>query len=448
MYIKRIYLKNIRCFKELSLELTCPAEDCRWTMIFGPNGVGKTTILRSIAIGLSDETSASGMLSELTGSMVRHGCKYGEIQIKLSGKNKKETHISKTVIKKGPGGGESIRRHSWEDTKKDFPWNKIFVCGYGAARRSFGSESYENYRLIDSVYTLFNYDASLQNPEVPFSRLEREGVDVGNLFRRIERILNLPEHSIKLDSSGFSVKGPWGTYQPLGAIADGYSATFAWIADLLGWAALFQQTKFQPDFEAIVLLDEIEQHLHPSWQKRIIGELSEQFPNIQFIGTTHAPMCAIAMTALDDDKCDLVTLRQLENYVEGSAGHKPPRHQRADEVLTSYLFGLVTASDDSTKEAIHRYAQLLSKTRNSAEQKEFQKLKDSIDEKVGTAETPFEQEVKEAVWQSLKRTHEKQSAKPLPQQELVDLEIIKQLRALVGDDRNKSNKGLSGPSVQ
>ena len=41
--------------------------------------------------------------------------------------------------------------------------------------------------------------------------------------------------------------------------------------------------------EGIVLIDEVDLHLHPTWQQRIIGDLKEIFPKVQFIVTTHAP---------------------------------------------------------------------------------------------------------------------------------------------------------------
>lgn len=423
MYIKRIYLENIRCFKELNLKFTCHADGCRWIIIFGNNGVGKSTIMRSIAMGLSDETSTYGMLSELSGNMIRDGCKDALIEIELVDEKSKEPFVIRTKFFLGSTRQVIIRKEP-----KDFEWDRIFACGYGAARRAFGSESYEKYKLIDSVYTLFNYDASLQNPEVPFSRLERENVDVEDLFHRIERILDLPEDSIRLDSSGFSVTGPWGSYQPLEAIADGYSATFAWISDLLGWAALFQKTKFQPDFPGIVLLDEIEHHLHPSWQRNIIFNLCKQFPKIQFVGSTHAPMCAVGSTDLEDDKCDLVILRQVEDYTEGSAGHKPPRSKRADQILTSYLFGLPTSGDRETREQIEEYSSLLSKEcKDTTEEKQLQKLRSVLDRKLGSAESEFEQRVREAVRQVLISKSGSQGEKP----QVVDYEIRRQLKELL-----------------
>jgi energy-coupling factor transporter ATP-binding protein EcfA2 len=410
--------------------LTCPADGCKWIIIFGENGVGKTTILRSIAMALSDETSTYGLLSELSGDMIRKGCKKGLIELEvIRDESNEPVTLTTTLLRKSPKDKDTTVKKE----PKKFPWDDIFACGYGAARRAFGSESYEKYKLIDSVYTLFNYDASLQNPEVPFSRLEREDINVNDLFPRIEKILGLPKDSVKLDRSGFSVKGHWGSFQPLGAIADGYSATFAWISDLIGWAALFQKSKFRPDFAAIVLLDELEHHLHPSWQKRIILDLCRQFPKIQFIGTTHAPMCAVGTTDLDDDECELIKLTQRGEYVEGTAGHKPPRGKRADQILTSYLFGLGTSGDRETREQIEKYSALLSKKdRDATEEKQLKDLRAELDKKLGSEETELERVVGKAVFKVLSKTP---SSSRNFTQESLKYETRRQLKELLGDVR-------------
>ena len=127
---------------------------------------------------------------------------------------------------------------------------------------------------------------------------------------------------MRLDSTGLSIQGPWGSFVPIGALADGYAATLGWLSDILGWASLFKKKSFAPDFPGIVLLDEIEQHLHPNWQRRIIKLLRDQFPRLQFIGTTHAPMCAIGTTDLSDRECELVVLSQTGEHVEAIGDQK------------------------------------------------------------------------------------------------------------------------------
>ena len=71
LYIKRVELKNIRCFKHLKIDLTSSKKVKKWLMVLGDNGVGKTTLLRCIAIGLCDEASAGALLRDTSGEMIR-----------------------------------------------------------------------------------------------------------------------------------------------------------------------------------------------------------------------------------------------------------------------------------------------------------------------------------------------------------------------------------------
>lgn len=428
MYIKRVQLENIRCFEHIEIDFASANDVRKWTVILGDNGVGKTTVLRCIAMGLTDETSASGLLRELEGDMIRFNQKSALIEVELASDEDDNRLVIKTEITRRRSGEPEVKQ---TPSPKDFPWDRVFACGYGAARRAFGSQAYEKYRLIDSVYTLFNYDAPLQSPEVPFSRLSLTGVDIGELFRRIEHILMLPADSIKYDRSGITMAGLWGSFMPLGSVGDGYAATFAWIADLLGWAMLFQKPSFTADISGIVLVDELEHHLHARWQRRIIKLLRDQFPKIQFIVTTHAPMCAIGTTDLSDRECELIILKREEDRVEGIKDVRPPRSQRADQVLTSYLFGLTTTSDDATKDAIHRYAELISRPRSSSEEEELRDLDRYLNQTVGTAETEIEQRVATAVKQVLQELFATGLAESRGQERLIYLETLRKLRTLI-----------------
>ena len=81
MYIKRIFLKNIRCFDELEINFD---KNGYSALILGDNGDGKSTLLKSLAIGLCDESSAAGLHRELPGELVRKHSKHpGIITIEL-----------------------------------------------------------------------------------------------------------------------------------------------------------------------------------------------------------------------------------------------------------------------------------------------------------------------------------------------------------------------------
>ncbi len=430
MYVKSLHLENIRCFESLTLDFGVEEDVRRFVLLLGDNGVGKTTLLRCIAMGLCDETSASGLLSELSGDIIRHGCKTATIQVELWEDSQSES----LVIRKELLATDSAQPEMTQiPPREPIPWNRMFACGYGIARRSVGAEMYPKYRLVDSLYTLFNYESGLWSPELALSRLERAGIDIADLLRRIERILLLPEGSIVLDSSGISVSGPWKYRLPVGALGDGYSSTFSWVADLLGWGFLFYDSKCDAQMQGIVLIDMIERDLHPSWQRRIISQLRQQLPGIQFIATTHAPMCAIGTTDLEDRECELVVLRLEDGESKAIKNQKPPRDKRVDQVLTSYLFGLPSASDDAIRDAIDRYAELTSKASlGTAEQEELAERERYLNEVLGSPGSELELRVTEAVRQTLREFRDERLAKSSKRERLLELEALNQLRRLLG----------------
>ena len=84
MYITSVKIENIRSIKEITINFKKKGES---TILTGNNGSGKSTILRSIAMGISDEDSAASVLREMPGDMVRNDQKYGIIIVNLSQSN-------------------------------------------------------------------------------------------------------------------------------------------------------------------------------------------------------------------------------------------------------------------------------------------------------------------------------------------------------------------------
>ncbi len=327
LYIKRVELKNIRCFEEFVLEFEKKNESC---LIVGDNGEGKSTLLRSIAISLCDVSSASALFRELRGKFVRQkrndGKSYIEVHLQDTF-HREKNYIIRTnfhTIKRRVL--ERLSQEVWlkeGDKKKkeikqaQFPWNRIFVVGYGAGGRVLGTESIESYAVIDGVYTLFRYDEPLQNPELALYRLKTEGEkrkikgkkkddifkvsdnpsmekneeDVLELFLKLLKdILNLgKKDKLFLTKKGIEVRGPWGRSQ-LETLGDGYKSTVIWVLDFIGRRLMYGKTLDPKKMSGIVLLDEIEQHLHPNWQIKIMTLIREAFPKIQFITTTHSPL--------------------------------------------------------------------------------------------------------------------------------------------------------------
>jgi len=430
MYISKIVLENVCCFDNLSLEFNSSDASGSWIVFLGDNGVGKTTILRSIAMGLCDETSASALLRELYGDFIRYQApdEKATIRIEFASHGSSESIWTETSIFKAKSGRVELDQKT--SPEKEFPWDRIFACGYGAFRGGYTTLDVVEYSSVDSVYTLFNYGASLQNPELVFSRMIvaelRDRVD--RMLKAIDDVLMLPPGSTLLTRQGIMVSGQWIEEVGYGGWGDGHRATLAWLADLFGWIFLYDENMLSNGATGIVLLDEIEQHLHPSWQRRIIGRLHEAFPNIQFIVTSHAPLCVIGTTDLPDHKCDLIVLRPQGDTVQDVATRTTPKGLRADQVLTSYLFGMTTTSDDETKHEVERYADLASKERTPQEDSEFNLIRQSLDAKLGSEETELERTVAVAVHEVLSKNPEASEFT----KETLDYELRRKLRELLG----------------
>ena len=97
---------------------------------------------------------------------------------------------------------------------------------------------------------------------------------------------------LHLTPRGVRVSGPWGNAE-LGELGDGYQATITWVLDLLAWwfLKIRRTVSVKPaSIRGIVLMDEVEQHLHPRWQRNIMRLLTSAFPELQIIATTHSPL--------------------------------------------------------------------------------------------------------------------------------------------------------------
>jgi predicted ATP-binding protein involved in virulence len=428
VYINRVELTNIRQFRHLDISFTGESGNpLTWSLFVGDNATGKTTLLRSIALGLCDETSAAGLVRELTGSLIRKGSKTrGIIRIELVDLVRKSWTLQTTIepltrtgdmvrqdvfrgtidaIKSRKSKGEKNRRSNVKLSR--FPWQALFVVGYGAGRDPEGGEEYERYRNVDAVYTLFRYDQPLQSPELGWRRLldaarkKSKGKEQEKAAKiEDDRIRELLHHVLVLENGeeleltpmGIQVNGV-GYSTPLSSHADGYKATTTWVLDLIAWRMLFNRGLMPETMTGIVLIDEIEQHLHPSWQRYIISRLHQQFPKLQFIATTHSPLCTAGTGDLTEEDCQLIALSRGRGTVEPEF-LSLPRGLRADQILTSDAFDLEDTRNPEIGEKVAQFRELSYRSRLSqSERRKLNKLRRFINERVPEA-AQFEEERK------------------------------------------------------
>src|SRR5207245_6221696 len=121
----------------------------------------------------------------------------------------------------------------------------------------------------------------------------------------------------------------------------GYRTLIAWMVDFA--SRMVERYPDSPDplaEPAVVLVDEIDLHLHPSWQRQLLGHLTRCFPNTQFVATAHSPLIVQAASSVN---ANLAVLRREGDHVVIDNHPQAIRGWSLDHVLTSDFFNLPSA---------------------------------------------------------------------------------------------------------
>ena len=385
MKISKLRLENIKCFQDVELSFEENEGDIKdWSLIVGDNGRGKTTILRSLAAGLCDKEGVSALLAELHGGFLRQGTNKGSIEICL-----KDTDDKKYTIKTNiEGDSESISQDVFEgdcvgidkdDKNKidDFKRENIFAVAYGASRSVEGDKSYEEHALVDSVYTLFKYEHPLQNAELGARRVnDHKKKQWKRLQEILKEVLMLEkDDEISLEITGLYIKTKRGKYL-FQTLSDGFKSLTSVIIDFVSWNLLYELDFDLSSLSGIFIIDELEQHLHPRWQREIVKILSKQFPNVQFICSTHTPICALGLSDLERSWLFKAAYVNNHSGVERFNLQKEFKGYRADQILTSDIFGLPDTRSVSVQDKLETYKKIYLKEESERSPEEEQQFRD------------------------------------------------------------------------
>jgi predicted ATP-binding protein involved in virulence len=144
---------------------------------------------------------------------------------------------------------------------------------------------------------------------------------------------------------------------PLRRLGFGYQSQIAWLVDFA--SRMFERYPNSPDplaEPAVVLVDEIDLHMHPRWQRQVIGYLSERCPNTQFIVTAHSPLVVQAAAG-----ANIVLLRREGDHVVIDNDPEVLENWRVDQILTSELFGVESARPPQIEEQLKERRKILAK---------------------------------------------------------------------------------------
>jgi hypothetical protein len=204
---------------------------------------------------------------------------------------------------------------------------------------------------------------------------------------------------------------------PLESLSQGMTSLLSWVGILL--QRLYEVHYDSDDVAdptqeyALVLMDEIDAHMHPMWQQSLVSKLKRIFPNIQVVASTHSPLVVAGMPVTQimrltrNEKGQVVTARIDKDMSIG----------RTDQVLAGDLFGLPTtlALDDETRELMNEYKKLLAMRERSPDlARRFYELHATLAERIPpTPETKLERRAHELAFAVLEADYRPENLEEL-----------------------------------
>jgi len=180
--------------------------------------------------------------------------------------------------------------------------------------------------------------------------------------------------------------------ESLDALSEGYKAIVA-----LGVDIIRELLDYWDDLESahgVVLVDELDTHLHPRWKMRIAERLRKALPEVQFLASTHEPLC---LRGYFDGEVQVLR-RDRAARIERIEDLPSIRGLSVQQILTSDLFGLWSAEDPELEDAVARYVTLIGKPdRTESEERELTAQRAEIDSSMHLGETPAERVVQSAL---------------------------------------------------
>ena len=430
MYLRALKVHNCKLLRDL--DLVFDREDGTgprmWTVFVGENGLCKTSLLRCIAMAAMGPEISTGLADVPAlpdkchpGDELRiHACFSFSEEHHLNREYPVDAHFAEppfliSDLRLGAGhsifrgrsgysnmvsegedsgpenGGPGLSPLSYARSAGLRHW---FVAGYGVGRilesPSSGVRSPD--QAADRVRSLFSHEQVILGTRFadlfPQDRSLKFAQALRNVF--VEHDLLPGVRNVELRGKGgvrtashlveahrFEIEAGRETLKlPATWLSQGFQSVISLIADLVGHVWLEADDEVPPEeMEGLVLIDEIDLHLHPKWQASLIKSLKGAFPKIQFVATTHSPM---VLPNLEAD--EVFILRQDETsgdvYVENTG--EAPRLMTGSELYGTF-FDVDARFAEDVGRRLARYAYLASDPRRSeAEDQELIRLRDEL----------------------------------------------------------------------
>lgn len=360
MFLKNLSLRNFKCLSDINLSFEkSPTEIRKWTLIVGENGVGKTSLLEAIALLTSGTETFTHATAQAEDVWLKSGTEGGTISATFSLGGKKEQAFSLEINKEA-----ADPKLATKNTKTLQAFDAVIakdpgaylVVAYGATRRKSAGKMEVGTGNIrwQNIQNLLLRESSL-NPLTDWifqlnKQHGKEGTDLAKEALH-DFFPEISFHSLDTENEQLLFQSADGIF-PLNQLSDGFQGMAAWIGDLLFRITNYTGNFTNPfDVPGLLLIDEIDIHLHPKWQRQLYNFISDWLPNFQIVATTHS-----ALTAQQADRGELFALRRDENQmVQLLPFAGSPRTLLVNQLLMTPVFGLDTDESLAVEQAKEAY---------------------------------------------------------------------------------------------
>lgn len=328
-----IEIKNFFCIDNIEIKNLGNTKEIYF---LGENGDGKTLILQAILIALKQKSIKHLSSSAVTGKV-------------LDMIEPKQTSNSSDALIKPIFKAIDDNNNSYE--------NDIFISyesifAYGVSRSRNDSDKKDE----SGFMTLFDSERYLNSPIKWLQYLHSKDLEkAANIYttdtitlpvaKEILGNLLGEEKDLEIDVTADAV-----TFKEKGApiffdqLSEGYKSVMTWVCDLLSRLSENQPNVTDTkDYQGVVLVDEIDLHLHPKWANKIVSKLRTWFPNIQFFFTTHSPIVLLGASR----EAVFYKVYKEDGVTKISQPLESISSLTANTILTSPLFGLEDAISDA-----------------------------------------------------------------------------------------------------
>jgi len=320
--IQRVKIQNIKCFEDVEINFD-PSGNTG--LIIGTNGKGKSTILQLIALGLSGVSNVPFTYNWK--EVVKKNHDRGSFEIDGLYDNN-PIHLKFEIDSKD----DSITCIEGSDQLKSLR-DTFMLLAYGV-NRSYKLEEAKPYKDIEPIATLFGENAYLKHIKVAatYEYARKNAETIQALINKVLGKANGDDIVIlnHYDPTSFYFKTPSNPQEviPIEALSEGFKSTLVWFFDaIIRIVERGGSLENAADVTGIILLDEIDLHLHPTWQRTILESVETLFPNIQFIVTSHSPFvvqsakkeCLIALEMEKDSGNVVVVDKNITSELSYSA---------------------------------------------------------------------------------------------------------------------------------